>query len=154
MSSSIPSDHLMHIVTNAGLYNMDRGPHNFWLTSNKNAQGRPDAIVNLLHYDDAAGACIAALFRGMQSLQQVQNGEESIQGKVMLISDGNPTTRYGLCESAKKSSRFSSCVIPKFLGGVDDARGKVYDGSWSNVMLHWTPRYSSFDSFMVSSTSL
>ena len=40
----------------AGLYNLDRGAHNFWLTSGKDVAGREDGIINLLHYDDAAGA--------------------------------------------------------------------------------------------------
>ena len=48
----------------AGLYNLQRGAHNFWLTSGKEIQGIESGIVNLLHYDDAAGACLAALKAG------------------------------------------------------------------------------------------
>lgn len=124
----------------AGLYNLDRGAHNFWLTSGKDINGRDDGIVNLLHYDDAAGACLAALSRG----------REAVSGKVLLVSDGNPTTRRGICESAIKASLYKDKVIPAFLGGESDPKGKVYDGTVTNELLQWKPRYESFDAFMSS----
>jgi nucleoside-diphosphate-sugar epimerase len=59
-----------------------RGPHNFWLTSGKSVSGRPDGIINMLHYDDAAGACLAVL----------KAGPGVCRGKAFLISDGHPIT--------------------------------------------------------------
>jgi hypothetical protein len=38
-------------------------------------------------------------------------------------------------------------------GRSNNARGKVYDGRWSNQALRWTPTYASFDEFMTSSSS-
>lgn len=120
----------------AGLYTLERGAHNYWLTSGKDVAGRADGIINLLHYDDAAGACLSAL------------KETTKKSSVYLISDGNPLTREQICISARKSASYSDTVMPAFVGTDKDPKGKVYDGSWSNESLNWKPRYISFDSFM------
>lgn len=70
--------------------------------------------------------------------------------RTFLISDGNPTTRKGICESALKCSVYSKNSMPRFLGFEESLRGKIYDGSKSNEALQWQPKYSSFDSFMTS----
>ncbi len=125
----------------AGLYTLERGAHNFWLEKGDgNIKGSRDGIINLLHYDDAAGSCIAALKTG-----------ENAKGQVFLISDGHPTTRGGICESALKSKRYGGCKMPNF-GEEDQAgKGKIYDGSWTYDILNWKPQYESFDKFMVNS---
>jgi hypothetical protein len=124
----------------AGLYAMDRGAHNFWLTSGKDASGREDGIINLLHYDDAAGAALAALLAG----------PTVVSGNIFLISDGNPLTRRQICESTLKSKQYRGKSVPKFLGSDSDPIGKIYDGSASNKALKWDPKYESFDFFMAS----
>lgn len=126
----------------AGLYSLERGAHNYWLTRGTKVRGRADGIINLLHYDDAAGAVLAALM-----------AEPSIvNGKVFLISDGTPMTRQEICQSSIKARKYHGMTIPKFLGDDKDKEpiGKVYDGSHSNKVLKWCPRYKSFDSFMSS----
>lgn len=134
----------------AGLYSLDRGAHNYWLTKlgSSTVQGRGDGIVNLLHYEDAASAALAAL--------QVGPGVNA--RRVFLISDGHPTTRRGICESALRHPRYSALGMPNF-ATVDDeleqrggGKGKVYDGRKSNEALLWTPTYPSFDEFMTSSS--
>lgn len=122
----------------AGLYSLERGAHNYWLTSGKGVAGRPDGIINLLHYDDAAGACLAALVVG----------SEVVRGNVFLVSDGTPTTRKGICESAMKAKVYSDATMPSFLGNEHDSKGKVYDGSVTNAALKWKPRHASFDEYM------
>ena len=122
----------------AGLYTMDRGAHSFWLTSGKDVSGREDGVINLLHYDDAAGAAKAALLAG----------SSVVSGTIFLISDGNPLTRRGICESALKSKKYGSMTMPNFLGSESEPIGKIYDGSASNKALKWDPKYISFDSFM------
>jgi len=124
----------------AGLYTLERGAHSYWLKRGT-VSGWEDAIVNLLHYDDAAGACIAALLEPF----------DDDKPKVFLISDGNPTTRKGICESALKSERYSGMQMPAFENTEVDKKGKVYDGLWSNRALNWKPQYSSFDEFMSNS---
>jgi nucleoside-diphosphate-sugar epimerase len=123
------------ILRLAGLYLLERGAHSYWLRSGKDVDGRSDGIINLLHYDDAAGACLAAL------LSDVNDG-------TFLISDGNPCTRQEICEVALKTKMFSDCAMPKFLGTESDPKGKVYDGSWSQGILNWKPKYASFEAFM------
>eukprot|EP00584_Thalassiosira_punctigera_P011780 CAMPEP_0172547020 /NCGR_PEP_ID=MMETSP1067-20121228/16660_1 /TAXON_ID=265564 ORGANISM="Thalassiosira punctigera, Strain Tpunct2005C2" /NCGR_SAMPLE_ID=MMETSP1067 /ASSEMBLY_ACC=CAM_ASM_000444 /LENGTH=326 /DNA_ID=CAMNT_0013334037 /DNA_START=39 /DNA_END=1019 /DNA_ORIENTATION=- len=128
----------------AGLYTLERGAHNYWLErcQESGVQGRPDGIVNLLHYDDAASACLAAL--------KVGQGVTSKQ--TYLISDGNPTTRKGICESALKHANYAHFLMPKFNGDESDLRGKVYDGTRSDGALQWRPTYASFDMFMSSAS--
>ena len=124
----------------AGLYTLERGAHNYWLESGKDVQGRPDGIINLLHYDDAASACMAA----------IEAGPKTVAGKTFLISDSHPTTRLGICESAIKAAKYVDKTIPPIVGGDDMPRGKIYDGSWSDATLNWKPKYESFDKFMAS----
>ncbi len=124
----------------AGLYTMERGAHNFWLTSGKDVSGRDEGIINLLHYDDAAGAAMAAVLAG----------PVIVSGNVFLISDGNPLTRRQICESTLKSKQYQGMKMPKFLGSDSEPIGKIYDGSASNKALKWDPKYRSFDSFMTS----
>jgi nucleoside-diphosphate-sugar epimerase len=123
----------------AGLYTLERGAHNYWLTQKGEVGGRPDGIINLLHYDDAAGSVVAALTAS----------SDDVQGKVFLISDSNPLTRYQICESSQKAAKYRDTTTPKFLGSSEkDPIGKIYDGSASNKALNWSPRYPSFDEFM------
>mmetsp|Transcript_32201 Transcript_32201/g.73981 ORF Transcript_32201/g.73981 Transcript_32201/m.73981 type:complete len:188 (-) Transcript_32201:309-872(-) len=125
----------------AGLYTMDRGAHNFWLGGEgRDVKGREDGIINLLHYDDAAAGCMAALVAG----------PSAISGKIFLLSDGNPTTRKDICVSSLKTDRYKDKSIPKFLGGESDPKGKIYDGSHTNAVFHWKPMHESFDAFMSS----
>ncbi|EJK71155.1 hypothetical protein THAOC_07431 [Thalassiosira oceanica] len=125
----------------AGLYTLERGAHNFWLEKCPDGvKGREDGIVNLLHYDDAAGAALAAL----------KVGPEVTSKQTFLISDGNPTTRRGICESALKTKRYSEYTCPPFLGTKEDLLGKVYDGTRSDEALKWRPKYASFDDFCTS----
>jgi nucleoside-diphosphate-sugar epimerase len=125
----------------AGLYTLDRGAHNFWL-GKEEVGGRADGIINLLHYDDAAGSVVAAL--------QVED-VATVKGKTFLISDGHPLTRQQICESTVKSSKYSGMRIPTFTGPESDPMGKIYDGSVTNAALNWKPRYPSFDEFMAAS---
>jgi len=126
----------------AGLYTLERGAHNYWLEKGDGTvKGSQDGIINLLHYDDAAGSCVAAL----------QADREQTRGKTFLISDGNPTTRGGICESSLKSKKYGSKSMPIFGGDNSAGKGKIYDGHWSNDVLSWKPVYSSFDEFMINS---
>lgn len=122
----------------AGLYTLERGAHSFWLNSGKDVSGPADGIINLLHYDDAASACLAAL----------RVGSKVVQGRTFLVSDGNPLTRKQICESAMKAKIYADKKMPKFLGDDNEPKGKIYDGTVSNSVLQWKPKYSSFDEFM------
>ena len=128
----------------AGLYLLERGAHNFWLTSGKPIAGRPDGLINLLHYDDAASACLAA----------VKAGPQVCKGKCFLVSDGNPQTRSQICESALLATMYKGFEMPAFQSpgknGPPQSIGKVYDGSRTEKLLSWKPLYESFPKFMSS----
>lgn len=139
----------------AGLYLLDRGAHNFWLgdtaeLTKAEIAGRSDSLINLLHYDDAAGSVVAALKKTIQTSNLDDDSQDG--GKVFLISDGNPLTRLQICESSLKHERYADRTIPKFLGSKEngDPIGKIYDGSYTNNYLNWKPKYESFDKFMSS----
>jgi nucleoside-diphosphate-sugar epimerase len=110
------------------------------MSSGKDVSGPAAGIINQLHYDDAAGAVIAAL----------TVGPSVVSGNNFLISDGHPMTRQGICESTLKAANYQGKAMPKFLGTDKDPIGKIYDGSASNKALKWDPRYESFDAFMTS----
>ena len=121
----------------AGLYTLERGAHSFWLNSGKDVTGRADGLINLLHYDDAASAAMAAL----------KVGSSVVKGRNFLISDSHPLTRQQICESAMKTKLFADKKMPKFLGSDSDPKGKLYDGKVSEAALQWKPKYKSFDDF-------
>ena len=64
----------------------DRGAHNFWLTKVRESASAPNGLINLLHYDDAASAVVAA-FEAAEDLRQ----------EVFLVSDGAPLRLKELC---------------------------------------------------------
>lgn len=130
----------------AGLYTLERGAHNYWLSErcalNGGVQGREDGWINLLHYDDAAYACVRAL---------LSEDVENVKGGVFLMSDGQPMTRREICESALKHERYSDDAMPAFQGTDTDDLGKIYDGSWTNRVLKFEPIHAkSFDEFITS----
>ena len=136
----------------AGLYLLNRGAHNYWLgdtveLTKSEIAGRSDGMINLLHYDDAAGSVVAALKKTISN-----TGDDSQGGKVFLVSDGHPLTRLEICESSLKNKRYADRTIPKFQGSKEngDPIGKIYDGSYTNDYLNWQPKYESFDKFMSS----
>ena len=123
----------------AGLYLLERGAHSFFFNSDKPLQGNPDGLVNLLHYDDAAGACLAAL----------QAGPAVCRGQTFLISDGQPVSRRQICEYALESAMYRGRTMPTFANEPDPTRpGKRYDGAFSNQALKWKPKYESYAKFM------
>jgi hypothetical protein len=68
------------------------------------------------------------------------------------MSDGHPISRKGICESGLKAKSYKDYSMPVFAGGecVALGLGKIYDGSESNRLLKFSPKYSSFDEFMIS----
>lgn len=70
----------------AGLYDERRGPHTFWL-KNGTVQGSSDGFINLLHYDDAAEASIAAILNGMLCGDEANNIEKNMNCSHSRSSD-------------------------------------------------------------------
>ncbi len=122
-----------------GLYTLTRGAHNYWLTSGKAPfTSSPLGLINLIHYDDAADATITLL-------KEAKGQRPS--SSLLLLSDGKPLTRRDICAAARKNPKFEHLSLPEFVG-APKTDGKMYDSSLARKVLHWEPRFSSFDEFM------
>ncbi|EKX53168.1 hypothetical protein GUITHDRAFT_64569 [Guillardia theta CCMP2712] len=117
----------------AGLYTLERGAHNYWLNAGK-VDGRPDGLIGLVSYEDAAAAALTVL-----------SSEKSVKGEVFVICDGKEQTRQDICESALKTAMYRDKKLPVFTT-TEGPIGKRYDISKA-LELGWKPRYPSFDEF-------
>lgn len=93
--------------------------------------------MNLLSYEDAAGAVAACLAKGGGALA----------GQALLASDDTPMTREQICQVALSHSLFQGKVMPTFTGEGTVAN-KFYDCSRTRELLGWQPKYKSFASYM------
>lgn len=120
------------VVRLAGLYKADRGAHVYWLRKGT-VDARPDHILNLLHYEDAASLVVAAL-------------KKKSQDRVFLGCDNNPLSRQDLMNIVNKSGKYSE----KFEGftGTSDSLGKKLNNSKTRKELSWEPKYPSFGQFL------
>ncbi|GFR46023.1 hypothetical protein Agub_g7282 [Astrephomene gubernaculifera] len=125
-----------------GLYHANRGAHTYFIRAG--SVPRPGGyLVNLLHYEDAAGLG-AAILRG--------DGSGPFRGRVFVGTDGQPVTFEDMVEAC-----FSSGVFPRapvtFTGAFPEdprvGRGKVVSNPATRAALGgWAPRYPSFAAFM------
>ncbi|XP_073135278.1 uncharacterized protein [Henckelia pumila] len=122
------------VVRLAGLYKADRGAHSYWLERGTH-DIRPDHILNLIHYTDAASLSIAIL-------------KKNLRGRIFLGCDNHPLSRQELMELVNKSGKFSK----KFdaFTGTNDPLGKKLNNSKTRAELGWEPKYPSFAQFLES----
>lgn len=120
------------VIRLGGLYDGGRGPHAAWLRGGT-CSGGEEGMLNMIHYDDAAAAVVAAL-----------NASED-KGKVFLAVDGNPLTRKELVTIALKHPRFDHFLENSWGSG---GHVKRIDSSWTYQQLEWMPCWSSFEHFM------
>jgi nucleoside-diphosphate-sugar epimerase len=121
------------VVRLAGLYDRDRGPHRVYLRT-ATSQRRPDGLISLIHYDDAASLCVAVLDRGRS-------------GAIYLGCDDHPITRWELVEAAARSRRYRTLTDPTQVcsfTGSDGPLGRRCDSSWTRQQLGWKPTYPGF----------
>jgi nucleoside-diphosphate-sugar epimerase len=124
----------------AGLYSAERGPHSAWLRRGeltRPCMGR----VNLIHYDDAAAAVVAALLCDDVALP-----------RVLLLSDGRtpPLTRRAICRAALRLPCARGKTLPAFRGeGETTPVSKAFDCSLARSRLApWRPQFKSFKRFV------
>lgn len=125
------------VVRLAGLYTATRGAHSYWFTQDE-VNGNAESIVNLLHYEDAAGVAIAALLRGALDTTK--------EKQLYLASDDEPLSRSEICNAALSSKMYADAKSPRFTG--TGATGKIYDTTETRRRLRWKPQYPSFKKFM------
>ncbi|KXZ56139.1 hypothetical protein GPECTOR_1g118 [Gonium pectorale] len=131
-----------NVLRLVGLYHATRGAHTYFMKV-VNVPRPAGYVVNLLHYEDAAGMA-AAILRG--------DGSGPFRGRVFLGADGHPIRFDDMIEAC-----FSTGVFPRvpvnFTGSLPEGGksglGKVVDASASLAALGgWAPKYASFQVFM------
>eukprot|EP01034_Spumella_vulgaris_P030418 gene30418-37630_t len=136
-----------NVIRLAGLYHATRGPHTYYLQSSRYGmqspyrKGRTDevfkvdgsghALVNMLHYDDAAEVVIKALTSGLH-------------GQVFLAVDDSPVSKQDICSSALESGLFGGSNLPESAAKSN----KICDSSATRAKLDWRPKHPSFVQFM------
>lgn len=116
------------VVRLAGLYSNNRGPHSYWMKlaeEGKVIESNSDGIVNLVHYEDAARAMIAALEAGnvycaitilfcnlFSHLIPLGHPSEHEQQAYIAV-DKCPLTKLQICKIALESQQFANMDLPK-----------------------------------------
>ncbi|XP_020397422.1 uncharacterized isoform X1 [Zea mays] len=115
-----------------GLYKSDRGPHVYWL-SKGTLDVRPDHILNLIHYEDAASLVISIMKKRLRSC-------------IFVGCDNEPLSRLEIMDRVNRSRKFDT----QFHGftGTDGPLGKRMDNSKTRAKLGWQPKYPSFTEFL------
>ncbi|KAH7678818.1 NAD(P)-binding domain-containing protein [Dioscorea alata] len=115
-----------------GLYNLDKGPHLYWLEKGT-VETRPDHILNLIHYEDAASLSIAIL-------------KKNLRNRVFVGCDNHPLSRQEIMDAVSQSGKFDK----NFNGftGTDDPLGKKIYNTKTRAELGWEPKYQSFRQFL------
>ncbi|KAJ8766489.1 hypothetical protein K2173_022548 [Erythroxylum novogranatense] len=116
----------------AGLYKEDRGAHIYWLEKGT-IEVRPDHVLNLIHYEDAASLSVTIL-------------KKKLRGRIFLGCDNHPLSRQEVMDLVEKSGKFSK----KFKGftGTSDPLGKRLNNTKTCEELGWEPKHHSFAQFL------
>lgn len=108
--------------------------------------------VNLISYQDAAFAVVAALNAGIAQ-SKGEEGAPEVKGKIFLAADHHPMTRRRICELALGHPRFARRSMPRFSGDatpphfIETLTKKVYDSSWTRKTLGWEPQCPSMEEY-------
>lgn len=125
------------VIRLAGLYALRRGAHQFWFAKGT-VEAKENALVNLLSYDDAAAASVAALRR-------------ALPGDLLLAADMQPRTRAAIVEAARRHPDFRdrSVTFTQVAGNDRGPRnlGRRYDCSFTKGRIGWQPRYPCVEDF-------
>ncbi|CAI7796772.1 unnamed protein product [Closterium sp. NIES-54] len=121
-----------NVVRLAGLYTLERGAHTYWLRQGTVDQ-RPDHILNLISYEDAASLCAAIL-------------AARPRGQIFMGCDNHPLSRQELMDLTVRSGRFEG----EFKGftGTEGPLGKRMCNDATRAALGWEPTHKSFAHFL------
>ncbi|XP_010548916.1 PREDICTED: uncharacterized protein LOC104820237 isoform X2 [Tarenaya hassleriana] len=116
----------------AGLYTADRGAHTYWL-SKGTVDARPDHILNLIHYEDAASLAVATM-------------KKKFRGQIFLGCDNHPLSRQEVMDLVAKSGKYDK----KFeaFTSTSGPLGKKLNNSKTRAEIGWEPKYPSFAHFL------
>uniref|UniRef100_A0A0D3BQP3 Uncharacterized protein n=1 Tax=Brassica oleracea var. oleracea TaxID=109376 RepID=A0A0D3BQP3_BRAOL len=109
-----------------------RGAHNYWLNK-ETVEARPDHILNLIHYEDAASLAVAIM-------------KKKAGGRIFLGCDNHPLSRQEVMDLMDQSGKYDK----KFKGftSTSGPLGKKLNNSRTRVEIGWEPNYPSFAQFL------
>ncbi|KAK3011417.1 hypothetical protein RJ639_010905 [Escallonia herrerae] len=113
-------------------YQADRGAHVYWLHKGI-VETRPDHILNLIHYEDAASLSVA-----------IQ--KKKLRGRIFLGCDNHPLSRQEVMDLVDRSGKFDR-KFERFTG-TNDPLGKKLNNSKTREEIVWEPKYPSFSEFL------
>jgi len=119
------------VVRLAGLYTAQRGAHMYYLKV-KEVPTRPDALLNLIHYQDAASLCAAVLASGAK-------------GQVFMGCENNPVTKADMMEAVYATNKFGTEKVN--FTTSEGSLGRRMNNQQTRDALQWEPKYSSFEAF-------
>ncbi|KAF9678040.1 hypothetical protein SADUNF_Sadunf08G0170500 [Salix dunnii] len=129
-SSSAPYDCFDNGQCNE--HKADRGAHAYWLEKGT-VEFRPDHILNLIHYEDAASLAVAIL-------------KKKLRSRIFLGCDNHPLSRQEVMDLVAKSGKFSKKFVA--FTGTSDPLGKRLNNSKTREEIGWEPKYPSFAHFL------
>ncbi|KAK2383819.1 hypothetical protein QL285_071236 [Trifolium repens] len=112
----------------------DRGAHNYYLEKGI-VDSRPDHILNLIHYEDAASLLVAIL-------------NKKFRKRIFLGCDNHPLSRQEMMDLVNGSGKFSK-HFDKF-NATDGPLGKRLNNTGTRQEVGWEPKYPSFAHFLAS----
>ncbi|KAG8480944.1 hypothetical protein CXB51_025623 [Gossypium anomalum] len=125
-----------------------RGAHFYWLHKGT-VDARPDHILNLIHYEDAASLSVTIL-------------KKKLRGRIFLGCDNHPLSRQEVMDLVDKSgnlTKSSKALQGEYIliwvwgygspsPGTSDPLGKKLNNSNTRKELGWEPKYPSFAHFL------
>nr|VDD05335.1 unnamed protein product [Brassica oleracea] len=109
-----------------------RGAHNYWLNK-ETVDARPDHILNLIHYEDAASLAVAIM-------------KKKAGGRIFLGCDNHPLSRQEVMDLMAQSGKYDK----EFKGftSTTGPLGKKLNNSRTRAEIGWEPKYPSFAQFL------
>ncbi|KAL6615314.1 hypothetical protein ACP70R_037584 [Stipagrostis hirtigluma subsp. patula] len=101
--------------------------------SNGTVDARPDHILNLIHYEDAASLAIAIM-------------KKRLRGRIFVGCDNEPLSRQEIMDRVNRSGKFDYQVSR--LHWTDGPLGKRMENSKTRAEIGWQPKYPCFTEFL------
>eukprot|EP00892_Ulva_mutabilis_P009982 jgi/Ulvmu1/7356/UM036_0016.1 len=124
-----------NVIRLVGLYHAQRGAHTFFLKKGSVTRDA-SSIINLIHYEDAAGMVNKVLKGG---------SSRPFRREIFIGGDDSPLTFQEMMDVCLEYGPFSGSVE---FTGTPAPRGKTVNSRASKDKLQWNPKYSSFIQFM------
>ena len=128
-----------NVIRLVGLYHRTRGPHTFFLKQGEVARWG-GYLVNMIHYEDAASLCLAALMGQGSTKDRVYRSE------VFVGCDDAPVTFEDMMAAIESSGVLPGRVTFTEKDGGNNL-GKIMSNTRTREQLQWSPKYKTVCSF-------